>query len=326
MNSFSCHFRINGIRRSVSSHDRIGGISHSGILSRPDPFGSGRNVLTQFFQEANLGGQPWLQASTLGYVSQEDINDRYLKKSEDKVEMRTVVTQGTEIHRLLQRALASSGQIEGVEVPVSDFENKVYGDVDVLLKGNIPLEIKTVGSVKDLRNLTAAKESAISQANFYAIALKAPYAFVLYGTREDSNETKIFRVPVDYERYRRDIARLRAGIQALPGDPIRHNTLALNLSNLYSHILSPGGLIHPKAGIAPSPYEQMEMLSQIGDYGKRFSARFREGNAGRVQFLDKNAIRSRFPSQKMRISAYNCKSPNRQTTNKSRRDRRVTSC
>lgn len=263
------------------------------------------NPLSRFYREANFSGDPWIQSSSLGFTTQSRINERYLKTSELDSNNRSVTSQGTAVHRSIQRLLSAGNEIEGLEVPLSDMANRVYGNVDVMMKGGIPLEIKSVQTLKELRRLKRAKEENISQANFYAIASGSPYALVMYTARNDPSEFKTFRIPVDHQRYMADIQRIRHGISQLPGDPIRLNTASLNLRNTWAALTGPKGtgrLFHPWRGTAAQPYYQHEAVQPIGDYGTHMAANFREGSGGIVQYQRDNAIKHSLRSQHCRYA------------------------
>lgn len=254
---------IQGIRRPYGPHDTIHGINTSGGLT---PFGSGRNTFLQFLQEANLPGDPWIRASSLGYTRQEEINRIYLEGFDD--DNSSTTASGTEIHKKVQGLLARQGLITGAEVNVVDYEHKVHGSIDAMLKGDIPLEIKTVESNRDLRKLAVAKETAISQANAYAVMVGAPYSVVMYTSREDQSQYKSFKVPVNYDRYRADVERIRAGIQRLPGEPIGHNTIGANFGQTVTYLTQPNGFFfnlfssEPELARVPAYYTPAEGIRQ----------------------------------------------------------------
>jgi hypothetical protein len=298
--------QIKGIRTPYGPYDTIHGINTSSSLT---PFGSGRNIISQFLNEANLPGHPWIRASSLGYTRQEDINKVYLRDSEDDPESRSIMSSGDFIHAHIQRMMMRNGQAVGSEVEVADPISRVQGSIDVLLKGNIPLEIKTVGSLYDLKSLKAAKDTAVSQANAYAIMLGAPYGIVMYTARENQDHYKSFKIPVDLERYRSDVARLRLGIQRIPGEPVGHNTLAVNFKQFKATLSQPQGLIerllHPWRGTAGPPvFYSQDAVEPIGDYGRTMVAAFREGNAGVVQDLGERAINHGYRNQRRHMIGY----------------------
>ena len=257
-----------------------------------------RNIITQIFNEVNLPGNPWIQASTLGYTSQKDINDRYMRKVEEEYENRQTVTQGNEIHKQIQRSLEGLGAIEGYEIDVADPLAKVYGSIDVMLKGHIPVEIKTVNSLKDLRSLRQPKESAISQANAYAVMSHSAYSYVLYTSRDDITESRVFRVPVDFARYQADVTRLRQGIQGVPGDPIRLNTMNLNIQNMFAGFWE--GIRQPWTSY-PNQFEAMKPNNAYNFPGGRSQPFNQHMLGGTVQHIAENANKAKIVSQHERL-------------------------
>lgn len=283
---------ITGVRTPYGPYDTIHGINTSSHLT---PFGSGRDLVKQFLNEANLSTRPWIRSSSLGYTKQSDINKVYLEDSEDDPESRGITSSGVQVHEYIQQMLMRSGQATGVEVNVADPVAKVQGSIDAMLRGNIPMEIKTVGNLRELMAMQGAKETAISQSNAYAVMTGAPYSVILYSTREDPTQYRAWKNPVNYERYRSDVARVSRGIQQIPGNPVGYDTINVNLKQIQAMTSQPEGLFdrlfHSSRREARTPAYYSPEVEPI-KHGYRDQDRTRVGYSGN-QTSSSHPIRSR---------------------------------
>jgi len=147
----------------------------------------------------------WLNATTIGYRGK-DLLKRLgiLERDDIPPSRKAAIDAGTAVHAQVEQALMVSGKAVGAEVAVRDPRLGVHGNIDVLLKGNIPLELKVVA--KDaVDTLGQPYDAHASQANFYAHAVGAPFGIVRYIDREDPNHFVEFRVPYSPGRLLSDI-------------------------------------------------------------------------------------------------------------------------
>ncbi len=207
-------------RGNLSTVGKIaGGMTVFGTLLsfRNSDINNDLNLLTSTFNGALRS--EYISSSSLGIQSEKDLIGRVYdprvgdligdRNSSESRKLKEITSSGTESHEHIARALIRSGHATSSEYYVEDTKNKVFGTIDVMLNGGIPLEIKTVSS-KELRTLKAPKLEHISQANFYALAMNQPYAYIQYYSREDSQAPKSFTITADPSLYMNDIMRIRS--------------------------------------------------------------------------------------------------------------------
>jgi hypothetical protein len=119
-----------------------------------------------------------------------------------------IMDEGTGYHRYIQDELLSSGIASDTEVYFEDPINKVFGYADVMLKGGIPMEIKSVDP-REFDYLRYPKREHISQANFYAIAAGSHLANIMYISRGEPAKRKVFSIYSSEAMYAEDISNIR---------------------------------------------------------------------------------------------------------------------
>ena len=161
----------------------------------------------------------YVSSSTLGLRRQTDligrVHDPVLgdimrgNTADEDARLNRITGYGNRFHSVVQDRLMRSGRATATEQYVEDPRNKVFGYIDVILKGGVPLELKTA-SAKALGRMNQPKPEHISQANFYALATNSPYALVQYTARDNPGLTKTFTVRADPGRYIQDLETVRA--------------------------------------------------------------------------------------------------------------------
>ena len=193
-----------------SKYNTLEGMSPSG-----DPllhsFGSGvDHTRSQALTNLHYGfgyGSSTLRSSMLGYRGRRlqemllgtDSFDDYTKSSE----------KGNVVHGIIEAEYMRKGLAQAHEHLVYDSELDVMGHIDIVLKSGVPLEIKTVADFDALENLKYPKERHKSQANFYAYALKQPYALIGYAARNDPTKVKYFKINTDISKLMEDVSAVR---------------------------------------------------------------------------------------------------------------------
>jgi hypothetical protein len=301
--------RNGGIKHSGTDYNQIEGMSPSG-----DPllhsFGSGNDSF-QAEAIANLTygthyGSNTIRASSLGYRGDRlrsmllgvSSFDDYTKSSE----------KGTHIHSVIESEYLRSGIAQTSEHTIHSSELDVMGHVDLVLKSGVPLEIKTVADYDALENLKSPREAHISQANFYAYALKQPYSLIGYAARNDPKKIKYFKVNTNINRIMKDVQAIRSMISTLrtEGHVVQNysayqmmkDTQARARQNKYTQGAGNAGMGMPPGMLAsPENYGGYSGIASFGDY-KRYikKALWRQENKSHItqlsQFKSKSRIRN----------------------------------
>ena len=113
--------------------------------------------------------------------------------------------------------IAAEYGVEGAEaeVKVIDSSLGVKGYIDVLLPGNIPVEVKTISST-GFDRLGRPLEAHTSQLNFYLHAREAQFGYILYLDGQDISRRKSFRVGYQPGRLIADVEEARSTILSSP--------------------------------------------------------------------------------------------------------------
>lgn len=207
----------------------VGAIAYL-ALSNDESARSTRSATQSLFSSLtspNARRDEYISSSTLGMTDPSDIlgrvyDPRMMDMQSDTYEQlrrsQGIMSMGDVIHQSIQAGMVNRGEATGSEVYVEDPTNKVFGYIDVMLPSGVPLELKTV-SGGQLKKMMSPKEEHISQANFYALAKESQTALLMYISRDDPSQRKVFAVNADPGRYSRDIAAVRnvqASVQHLP--------------------------------------------------------------------------------------------------------------
>ena len=126
----------------------------------------------------------------------------------EQFDARTMATirGGTHFHEMIQEIF----ELEGAEteVKIVDKSLGVKGYVDVLLPGNIPVEVKTISST-GFDRLGRPLEAHTSQVNFYMHGRQSQYGYVVYLDGMDISRRKVFRVGYQPGRLIADVEEAR---------------------------------------------------------------------------------------------------------------------
>jgi hypothetical protein len=299
---------LEGVRQPDTIWREVEGISPSGD-TRSD-FGSGRNPLAQLLGTPYSPQVQWIPAGQLGMRG----DQLYQAILEDSPESETL-RKGAWVGRVVAQALG--GQIAGQEHYVSDPYLGIHGYIDILLQSGIPMEVKTVASLDQLKGLKAPKRAAVSQANFYAHAIGAPYSYVAYFARDDPSQYRLFRVDYDSQRIMTDRqvvmeaydTALELGqYQSTASGNMRilqANGLEKVWSNFKSNIMGVERY-GPTPALYPRATNAFDAVAPLRDYGHYKHTKYRMvGHGGFVQSMHYSAKGSRIRDQKTRLQRVN---------------------
>ena len=263
---------IDGIRRAVDRNDQQQAISPSGDILM-NPFGSGRDALTQMVGAMQIGSVETVRSSMLGYRGEHLIHSLTGTKNYSYSSNPGLSERGELIHKMVEDMYMKSGRGQASEYFVYDPERDIVGHVDLILPSGVPLEVKSVEDYDALEKLQAPRDAHVSQANFYAHALGKPYAMLGYAARNDPSRIKYFIVPHDESRLDRDVEAVRATMAQLKseGRSMRNYSVMQMVKDTMHEIQQPG-LTHGTdplqyfPGMTPSP--QYHAMRTVGDYKK----------------------------------------------------------
>ena len=208
--------RNGDIKHPGSKYNTLEGMSPSGDTLLHS-FGSGNDYFaSQAIAEIKYGsgyGSNTIRSSMLGYRGDrlKDILlgrssfDDYTKSSE----------KGTLVHKVIESEYLRRGIAQASEHVVHDSELDIMGHIDLILKSGVPLEIKSVADFDALKELKYPKKAHVSQANFYAYALKQPYALIGYAARNDPTKVKYFKINVNLSKVVEDSRAVKAMMKDL---------------------------------------------------------------------------------------------------------------
>jgi hypothetical protein len=156
----------------------------------------------------------YLSASALGKRGQGLEKALFDETEVFSASTQAAISGGTHFHEHIQNIF----QVQGAEteIEVLDKELGVKGFIDVLLPGNIPVEVKTISST-GLDRLSRPLEPHTSQLNFYLHARQAQFGYVMYLDGQDISRTKVFRVGYQPGRLIADVNSARTTMLENPG-------------------------------------------------------------------------------------------------------------
>ena len=274
-------------------------------------FGSGRNSIAQM-----LGlpyGKEWLNASTIGYRG--DRLTDHLQNIQSGGELdNAAIRKGEWIHRFVQQRLQD--QILGSEYVVTDPRTGVRGHIDIMLASGIPLEIKTAADASTLRGLKGPRPAHISQANFYALATGAPFAYIAYFSRENPEQYRMFRVVANQAKLVEDVARTREVVDSLREKGqlrarglglfgVSHSDWWTDVMQAFTQEPIPSTVDYPprmERGLYPPASNGFTGAPAIQDYGVHKWRKFRtKGHGGLVQHQHVQAKAAKIRDQRTRL-------------------------
>ena len=173
----------------------------------------------------------------------------------------------------------SKGLAQAREHYVYSSELDVVGHIDLVLNSGVPLEIKSVEDFDALERLKSPKEKHVSQANFYAYALKQPYAILGYAARNDPTKVKYFKVNTDIKRVMEDVSSIRKASTDLKrqGHDVITYSAHKYMSDMYlqttqnkyaQNAAGVGMAVAPGMMASPEDYGGYSAVRGLGDYSK----------------------------------------------------------
>jgi hypothetical protein len=282
----------------------------SGVSPSGDPllhsFGSGvDHFSSQAMTSLQYGtqyGSNTIRSSMLGYRG-DRLRDILLGRSSFD-DYTNSSEKGTNIHNIVEAEYLKKDIAQAHEHVVHSSELDVMGHIDLVLKSGVPLEIKSVEDIEALQRLKSPKEAHVSQANFYAYALKQPYALIGYAARNDPNKIKYFKINTDIQRLTKDVSAVRGMMSDLrrQGHVTQNYSVYQSVKDIRSRATQDKyqqnavgmGMGLPSGMMAPPDYSAVKGL---GDYGKHIKPRvYRQENhtslTNTQQFKGKSKIRS----------------------------------
>lgn len=161
---------------------------------------------------------------------------------------RSILASGELYHKAIQQNFGITSGSRS-EVKVIDDVLGVKGFIDVLLPGNVPLEIKTISS-KGLDDLNKPLDAHRSQINFYLHARKSNFGYLMYLDAQNISRTKVFKVGYEPGRLMADVEEARSKILL---NPDRASTKSIKwLTDTYSTSPSFFNGIRQSSGYASS--------------------------------------------------------------------------
>lgn len=268
------------IKSPVSRHNTLEGISPSGDTLLHS-FGSGSDrysnqAINNLKYNFNMGSET-LRSSMLGYQG-DRLYDMLLGRETFNDHTRSA-EKGNIVHKIIEQEYMSKGLAQSREHYVYSSELDVVGHIDIILKSGVPLEIKSVEDFDALDRLKSPKEKHVSQANFYAYALKQPYAIIGYAARNDPSKVKYFKVNTNAKRVMDDVSAIRKASADLKrqGHDVVTYSAHKYMSDLYlqmtqtkyaQNAVGVGVAVAPGMLASPEDYSGYSAIQGLGDYSK----------------------------------------------------------
>jgi hypothetical protein len=129
-----------------------------------------------------------------------------------------IVSTGTTMHAKIQDQLAAEGLLIQAEALVYDVKNDISGHVDAIIrdgtsgKGRRALEIKSINE-EAFQKLDGPKDQHVGQLNFYLKELHLNEGSIMYVSRDNPGNVKLFNVRYSQSRFYRDLKKLQKARQ-----------------------------------------------------------------------------------------------------------------
>ena len=274
-------------------------------------FGTGRNSVAQMLG-IPYGGE-WLNASTLGQRG-DRLTDHLQGIQSGRELDNAAIRKGEWIHRFVQQRLQD--QILGSEYVVTDSRTGVRGHIDIMLASGIPLEIKTAADAATLGRLKGPRPAHISQANFYALATGAPYAYIAYFARDNPEQYRMFRIVANQAKMVEDVSNTRQAIDSLRDQGqlrarglsffgVSHSDWWTDAMQAFTQEPIPSTIHQPPPmgrGLYPQSTNGFAAAPAIQDYGVHKWRKFRtKGHGGLVQHQHAQAKAAKIRDQRTRL-------------------------
>ena len=268
------------IKNPASKHNTLEGVSPSGDTLLHS-FGSGSDsysnqAINNLKYGLNMGSET-LRSSMLGYRG-DRLYDMLLGRDTFNDHTRSA-ERGNIAHSIIEQEYMSKGLAQAREHYVYSSELDVVGHIDLVLNSGVPLEIKSVEDFDALERLKSPKEKHVSQANFYAYALKQPYAILGYAARNDPTKVKYFKVNTDIKRVMEDVSSIRKASTDLKrqGHDVITYSAHKYMSDMYlqttqnkyaQNAAGVGMAVAPGMMASPEDYGGYSAVRGLGDYSK----------------------------------------------------------
>jgi hypothetical protein len=297
--------RNGDIKSPGSRHNVVTGVSPSG-----DPllhsFGSGNDpysnqALSNLHYRFNMGSDT-LRSSMLGYRGRR-LQDMLLGRSSFD-DYTNSSEKGNVAHGMIEAEYMKKGLAQAHEHIVYSADLDVMGHIDIVLNSGVPLEIKTVEDFEALQKLNRPKPHHVSQANFYAYALKQPYALIGYAARNDPTKVKYFKVNTNIKKVMEDARAVRSSMTDLKrqGHDVTNYSAYQYMKDAYGttvqnkyqqNAAGPGANIPDGMLMSPEDYGGYSAIKSLGDYSSYQKASFKqEARAIRESPRNKSKVRS----------------------------------
>lgn len=268
------------IKAPGSRHNTLEGISPSGDTLLHS-FGSGNDpysnqAINNLTSRLSLGSET-LRSSMLGYRGDRLYNMLLGRETFD--DYARTSQRGEIVHSVIEQEYMSRGLAQSREHYVYSSELDVVGHIDLVLKSGVPLEIKSVEDFDALQKLKSPKEKHVSQANFYAYALKQPYGIIGYAARNDPTKVKYFKINTDAKRVMEDVSAIRAASADLrrQGHDVVTYSAHKYMSDLYLQLtqnkyeqnaVGQATAVAPGMLASPEDYQGYSAIKALGDYSR----------------------------------------------------------
>lgn len=129
-----------------------------------------------------------------------------------------ILSTGTTMHAQIQDHLAAEGLLIQAEALVFDVKNDISGHVDAIIrdgtggKGKKALEIKSINQ-EAFDKLSGPKDQHVGQLNFYLKQLGLQKGSIMYVSRENPSNVKLFNINYSSSRFSRDLRKLQKARQ-----------------------------------------------------------------------------------------------------------------
>ena len=125
-----------------------------------------------------------------------------------------ILETGTQFHENIQNWLKSENILISAENFVYDARNNISGHIDGVIKdglggkGRRALEIKSI-SDKGFKKLAGPKYQHVGQLNFYLHQMKMKKGTILYVSRDNPSDFKVYEINYDPNRYAKDLEKIQ---------------------------------------------------------------------------------------------------------------------
>ena len=174
------------------------------------------------------------RASSLGKSKEEIMAGMLSEEQHSSKAGEAAMTEGTAIHRRLQKRWVNSGIAESVEGTLYDEKLGISGHLDAILKlpeGRTVVDIKTVNDRRYQQSLKKPFEDHLEQVNWYLHQTHINRGEIMYLNRDHPEQTHVVDFDYSQSRYNKVIRKVEGARDELHG-MLRNGTIARG--DLYS--------------------------------------------------------------------------------------------